>query len=108
MKNCWEKKKCGREPGGVNEARLGICPAALYALSDGFLGGRNGGRACIFIVGSLASQGQQHSCVMLQNKKSPDCFRCDFFNSLKKKYKKTFNIDVFNRYIENSRTLSLD
>ena len=26
--NCWEVKKCGREPGGAKVAELGVCPAS--------------------------------------------------------------------------------
>ncbi|MBF0296458.1 MAG: hypothetical protein HQL96_14815 [Magnetococcales bacterium] len=101
MKNCWEKNKCGREPGGAKEKKLGTCPVATYALADGFLGGVNGGRACVFIVGSL-SPDSTHQC------EAKDCFRCDFFNTLRKKYKNSLNIEVFNRYIDNSRTMVLD
>lgn len=108
MKNCWEKNKCGREPGGIKEAKLGTCPVATFSLADGFLGGKNGGRACIFIVGSLASPEFENSCESIQNRTTADCFRCTFFNTLKKKYKKTFNLEVFNRYIQNSKTLSLE
>ncbi|MBF0126808.1 MAG: hypothetical protein HQM02_06305 [Magnetococcales bacterium] len=101
MKNCWEKNKCGREPGGAKEKKLGICPVATYILADGFLGGENGGRACVFIVGSL-SPNQESQCA------TRNCFQCEFFNSLRKKYKNSLNIEVFNRYIENSKTLALE
>lgn len=33
--NCWEFKKCGREPGGAKASELGVCPAATDASSDG-------------------------------------------------------------------------
>lgn len=108
MKNCWEKNKCGREPGGAREKKLGTCPVATFTLADGFLGGNNGGRACIFIVGSLSSADPEERCSAQMNHANRDCFRCAFFNILKKKYKNSFNIDVFNRYIENSKTLTLD
>ncbi|MGE5174112.1 MAG: two-CW domain-containing protein, partial [Betaproteobacteria bacterium] len=26
--NCWEHKKCGRQPGGHKVAELGVCPSA--------------------------------------------------------------------------------
>ena len=44
--NCWEFKKCGREPGGVKTAELGVCPAATTEKANGLNSGRNGGRAC--------------------------------------------------------------
>ena len=42
--NCWEAKKCGREPHGSNVNELGVCPAAVDTASDGLNGGKNGGR----------------------------------------------------------------
>jgi len=27
--NCWEYKKCGREPGGIKVHELGVCPATV-------------------------------------------------------------------------------
>ncbi|MBF0162916.1 MAG: hypothetical protein HQM01_00205 [Magnetococcales bacterium] len=108
MKNCWEKNKCGREPGGSKEAKLGTCPVATFEVADGFLGGKNGGRACIFIVGSLAPADRLNSCASLATHSNRDCFQCAFFDDLKKKYKKTFNLEVFNRYIDNSATLTLE
>jgi len=27
--NCWEFKKCGREPNGLKAIELGICPASI-------------------------------------------------------------------------------
>ncbi|MBF0427494.1 MAG: hypothetical protein HQL94_01115 [Magnetococcales bacterium] len=108
MKNCWEENKCGREPGGSKEKKLGTCPVAVHALADGFLGGKNGGRACIFIVGSLASQALANTCESIANNSVRDCFKCHFFEIMKKKYKKTYNLDVYNRYIQNSMTLSLE
>ncbi len=44
--NCWEWKQCGREPGGVNVASLGICPASTEMKMNGVHGGKNGGRTC--------------------------------------------------------------
>ncbi|MBF0214371.1 MAG: hypothetical protein HQM00_12575 [Magnetococcales bacterium] len=108
MKNCWEKNQCGREPGGAKEAKLGTCPVASFSLADGFLGGVNGGRACIFIVGTLAPPELANSCTSLANQSKRDCHQCPFFRELKKKYKKSFNLEVFNRYIENSQTLTLE
>ncbi len=44
--NCWEYNKCGREPSGINTAKLGICPATTNTSANGFNGGKNGGRIC--------------------------------------------------------------
>ena len=32
--NCWESKRCGREEGGQNAAKLGICPAYIARGTD--------------------------------------------------------------------------
>lgn len=73
--NCWEVKKCGREPGGENTAELGVCIAALEARADGINSGKNGGRACWAIAGTLCGAKVQGTFALkLQN-----CLKCDFF-----------------------------
>ena len=51
--NCWEFKKCGREPGGVHVRELGVCPAATEGRLDAVHGGRKAGRACWVVAGTL-------------------------------------------------------
>jgi hypothetical protein len=51
--NCWEFKKCGREPGGARVEEFGICPATTDTSSDGINGGENAGRICWAIVGTF-------------------------------------------------------
>ena len=51
--NCREVKKCGREPGGSKTAELGICPAAITINYNGIHEGKNGGRSCWVIAGTL-------------------------------------------------------
>ena len=46
MRNCWEFKKCGREPGGSKVSELGECPAATEIRLDGQNHGTKGGRMC--------------------------------------------------------------
>lgn len=41
--NCWELRKCGREPGGANVSEFGLCPAATEARVDGMNRGAKGG-----------------------------------------------------------------
>ncbi len=41
--NCWEYKKCGRQPGGSKVAELGVCPAASEIRTNGINDGKNGG-----------------------------------------------------------------
>lgn len=51
--NCWEYKKCGRQPSGINVAELGVCPAAIEERVDGMNSGKNAGRLCWAIAGTL-------------------------------------------------------
>jgi hypothetical protein len=73
--NCWEYKKCGRQPGGSEEAALGTCSAAIQKLADGIHGGKNGGRACWVIAGTLCGGKIQGSFA----EKVGACEKCDFF-----------------------------
>ncbi len=77
--NCWEYKKCGREPGGRNADGSGICPAATAAELHGVHGGKNAGRACWVIAGSMCGTKIQCS----DARKMKNCWRCDFMNVVK-------------------------
>jgi len=78
--NCWEYKKCGREPGGAKEATLGTCAAAAQALADGIHCGKNGGRACWAISGTLCGGKVQGSFA----EKVGACSECDFYKLVEK------------------------
>ena len=73
--NCWEFKGCGREPGGAYESERGVCPAAVETRLDGVHGGRNAGRACWAVAGTM-SRGQSESSF---DKKYRMCSLCDFY-----------------------------
>lgn len=73
--NCWEFMKCGREPGGSQVLRLGVCPAAVETRVDGVNGGRNGGRACWAVSGTLCGGRVQGSFAVRMN----DCMACPFY-----------------------------
>lgn len=53
---CWEFKQCGREPGGAHVSPGGVCPAATDETLEGVNGGRNGGRACWALPGTLCGE----------------------------------------------------
>jgi len=73
--NCWEMKKCGREPGGAKAGELGVCPASTTGQVDGVNGGRNGGRSCWALTGTLCGgQVQGTFAVKLGN-----CIGCAFY-----------------------------
>ena len=54
-KNCWEIMKCGRQPGGANADKLGVCPAAGETRMDGVHGGSNAGRCCWVVAGTFCT-----------------------------------------------------
>jgi len=77
--NCWEHKKCGREPGGPKSAELGVCPAATDPTYHNTNSGKNAGRHCWKIAGTLCGgQVQGSHAAKLMN-----CVRCDFFQLVK-------------------------
>ena len=73
--NCWEFKKCGREPGGAKVASLGVCPAAASADAAGMNGGRNGGRICWALTGTLCGGKVQGTFAQ----KLTNCMACEFY-----------------------------
>ena len=78
--NCWEYKKCGREPGGSRSAELGVCPAATEHSTNGVNNGKNGGRACWVLTGTLCGgQVQGTFAVKLGN-----CIKCEFYKLVMK------------------------
>jgi hypothetical protein len=77
--NCWEFKNCGRQPGGSKAAELGICPAATDARVNGVNGGRNGGRACWAVTGTLCGGKVQGSFAT----KLLNCQQCEFYQAVR-------------------------
>ena len=73
--NCWEFKKCGREPGGLKAQDLGVCPAANTTSVHGVNGGKNGGRACWALAGTLCGGVVQGTFAA----KCANCLKCEFF-----------------------------
>ena len=72
--NCWEYKKCGREPNGARVEELGVCPAAIYPHADGVNEGINGGRICWAIVGIYSCYASLSSL----SQKETLCSDCEF------------------------------
>jgi len=73
--NCWEFMKCGREPGGINVERLGICPASTAIKFDGTNDGTCAGRFCWPVAGTFCN-GQIQGTFAAKIK---DCLKCPFF-----------------------------
>ncbi len=83
--NCWEHKKCGREPGGENVQQFGVCPVAVQQEFDSAHGGKNAGRSCWIVAGSLCGGKIQGTYA----EKLSNCWRCDFMNMVKNEEEKT-------------------
>ncbi len=77
--NCWQYMSCGREPGGLNADRLGVCPVCKESELDGVHGGKNAGRSCWIIAGLLS--GRDLGCG--NRTVGGDCAKCDFYNTVK-------------------------
>ncbi len=78
-KNCWDFKNCGREPGGENAGELGVCPAAIDKRLHGIHEGRNAGRACWVIAGTLCGGKIQGTFAQ----KYDNCASCNFYQTVK-------------------------
>ncbi len=87
MTNCWEFKKCGREPGGAKVGELGECPAAKQDWLDGQNGGTQGGRLCWIVQATLCGNQVQGDFFS----KLGNCVKCEFLKSVMREEGSNFN-----------------
>ena len=66
---------CGRELGGVAASEFGVCSAASDKAAAGTNGGRNGGRICQAITGTLCGGKIQGTFAQ----KELSCMSCGFY-----------------------------
>lgn len=78
-KNCWEAKSCGREAGGTKSHELGVCPASTTLTCNGMNGGKNGGRMCWAVAGTLCGGKVQGEFAQ----KRMSCMTCEFYTAVK-------------------------
>jgi hypothetical protein len=88
--NCWEFKKCGREPGGNKAKELGICPAAIDERLHGVHGGKNAGRACWVLAGTMCGGKVQGTFAQ----KNQNCAICDFFKTVKEEEHSAYELSI--------------
>jgi hypothetical protein len=74
--NCWEFKKCGREPEGFNTSELGVCEVSTYEVLDGIHGGMNAGRCCWVIYGACYTHTERPKSFSEHTER---CSKCDFY-----------------------------
>lgn len=89
-KNCWEVTGCGRELGGRNAKELGVCPAAIYRRLDGVHGGKNAGRVCWVVAGTMCAVRVQGTFAQ----EHKDCTKCDFYKTVKEEESHYFKMTV--------------
>jgi hypothetical protein len=77
--NCWEFKKCGREPGGAKAEELGVCPAAVDDKYHGVNKGKNSGRVCWLVPGTLCDIKMKGKRL----KKQWECSQCMVFQVIR-------------------------
>lgn len=88
--NCWEFKNCGRQPGGKKTEDLGVCPAAIDERLHGVHGGKNAGRACWVLAGTMCGGLVQGTFAQ----KYKNCEVCDFYREVKKEEGTTFELSI--------------
>ncbi|MCP4591761.1 MAG: hypothetical protein GY842_13560 [bacterium] len=98
--DCWEYKKCGREPNGPKVGEFGVCPAAELAEADGFCGGTNGGRACAYITGTFCGGTIQGT----HRDKEHNCKECDFYKELKAEHGAELSVFKFQNHINSKHS----
>ncbi len=86
--NCWELTRCGREAGGSNARRLGVCPAGVDVASPGPNRGRGGGRICWAIAGTFCNGEAQGSFAA----KRASCTNCEVFQRVQREEGRAFKL----------------
>jgi serine/threonine protein phosphatase PrpC len=76
--NCWQYKKCGREPGGSKADKEGVCPAAAENLFNTFNNGINAGRSCWLVAGTFCD----HEIMGTFAEKIDSCKNCGFYQKV--------------------------
>jgi hypothetical protein len=99
-KNCWEFKSDLQESGKESKEGCSQCPVPQLTNYDGINGGKNGGRVCWLITGTLCSEDVQ----LTYSHKLGTCRKCDFYLTVEKEEgsKLCLPIDVV-EYIVNEK-----
>ncbi len=79
-KNCWEVRCCGRQPGGINVKKYGLCPASTLTAVNGINGGINGGRACWALTGTMSGPAEKVQGIFARTITS--CYSCKFYEQV--------------------------
>lgn len=82
--------KCGRQFGGENAEELGVCPVASFAKLDSAHGGKNAGRVCWVVAGTMCGGEIEGSFA----RKYEDCRKCSFYQRVKEEEGSNFLITI--------------
>ena len=94
-KNCWEFKNCGKQSGSKHSGEKGECITASMSMYDGINGGRNGGRVCWMIAGTVCDDERQDTF----SHKVESCAKCDFYEAIREE--EGANLDIPLEIVEN-------
>jgi serine/threonine protein phosphatase PrpC len=87
--------RCGRQPGGDNAKRLGLCPAATDPAFNGFNRGSHAGRVCWLVAGSFCHAKIQGTFA----EKQRSCMQCEFYQKVRAEedaiFQSTGNVNIF-------------
>jgi len=83
--NCWEHKKCERQPGGRLAGEMGVCPASTQQNLNSIHGGKNAGRACWAVAGTFCGGAVQGT----EAQKQHNCWKCDLFQLVRREEEKS-------------------
>jgi hypothetical protein len=88
--NCWEFKECGREAEGKNVSEHGVCPAFNEQIANDIHDGKNAGRCCWVIAGTLCEGEKQGTFAQ----KFDLCQQCDFYALVKEEEHPSFKLSI--------------
>ncbi len=88
--NCWEIKGCGREEGGSKVGEVGVCPVSVQTQLNGIHGGKNAGRACWVVAGTLCDGQPQGTFAQ----KYKNCSKCDFYMKVRSEENHNFKLSA--------------
>ncbi len=89
-RNCWEFKGCERQPGGKKVEQFGVCPATTDERLHSVHGGKNAGRACWILAGTMCGGKVQGTFAQ----KYENCELCDFFKTVKEEEGSEYELSI--------------
>ncbi|MDA3952597.1 MAG: hypothetical protein PF485_03050 [Bacteroidales bacterium] len=88
-KNCWEFMECGREPGGKNVEKSGICPVSTSISHDSINSGKNAGRFCWTVAGTFCDGTPSGT----YSEKLLSCLNCKFLKHVNNQENRDFTLN---------------